>query len=607
MQRNSDNAFGLRHRAYKVFPLLLFCGLFLSLASAAQSYVVRLHSVDKDSAALLQLIKPPAARYEGDGAYSYIRSVVPALQEKGYLAASIDSIAISADAYYAYVYLGEAYRWGKVSFDSIPQGLLVQAAISRTQWEGRPLNAQQIAAVTEKLLQFAEDHGYPFARVWLEITEMNTTERVSGQFLMDRGPLQRIDTVVIHGDVRISRNYLLRYLDLKQGEPYNERKLRTISNRINEIPFLQEAQPWSVEFSVSDTKLNIYLKEKKANQLNGIVGLLPNSAETGKLLLTVDALFAFRNILAQGESINVSYQNLQYKSPRFKADVTYPYLLNTPLGIDARFDLFKKDTTFRRTSFQGGVRYQVSSADYIRVFYQHQSNRLISVDTAAVRATKRLPDDVDVTANGGGVEAGINRTDYRISPRRGLEARLTTSALVRKVRKSDVVTGMSDAAGFDFEALYDTLVQRQNQYFINGNLTYYKSLGRKIVLRSAYDGGWVSGEHLFRNELYQIGGFRLLRGFDEQSVFTNQYHVLSLELRLLLDRNSYIYLFSDNGYVESNFSVFRKSDIYNGFGLGTTLETKSGLFTISYALGQNSENPVQFRQSKLHFGYIAFF
>jgi hypothetical protein len=51
----------------------------------------------------------------------------------------------------------------------------------------------------------------------------------------------------------------------------------------------------------------------------------------------------------------------------------------------------------------------------------------------------------------------------------------------------------------------------------------------------------------------------------------------------------------------------RNAGWYNGFGLGTTLETKSGLFTISYALGRSDQNTVQFRQSKIHFGYVAYF
>src|SRR5690606_28471095 len=159
------------------------------------------------------------------------------------------------------------------------------------------------------------------------------------------------------------------------------------------------------------------------------------------------------------EIINLSYQNLQYKSPRLKADVVYPYLFNSPFGVDVHFDLFKKDTTFRRTSLQAGIRYQLSSTDYVRVFYHNQSNRLITVDTTFVKANKRLPDNIDVAANGGGIEIGLNRTDYRINPRKGWEVKLSSSALIRNVRKSDAITELSDASGFNYEGLYDTLIK----------------------------------------------------------------------------------------------------------------------------------------------------
>lgn len=592
----------------RYWAICIVCaGLLLCFKAQAQSYSVRVYTVDNNKLLLDQLVKPSEQFSNSAAALAFIKDIVPTLQGKGYLSASVDSISLNATAYDIYVFTGRLYRWANVSFDSIPQGTLVLSALKKTQWAGRALNPKQVANVSEQLLDWAENNGYPFARVWLNVEKINENGGVSGNFIMDKGALQKIDTIKVAGDVKLSPVFLSRYLELRQGDVYNEKKIRNISNRLKELPFVAEAAPWTFEFNASENSLDLYLKEKKANQLNAIIGLLPNNQETGKFLLTVDALFAFHNILSQGESISLSYQNLQYKSPRLKADLIYPYLFNTPFGVDAHFDLFKKDTSFRRTTFQAGVRYQLTATNYLRAFYQNQSNRLITIDTGFVKAHKRLPDNVDVSANGGGIELGMNQTDYRISPRRGWEMRLTASALLRHVRKSDAITDLSDASGFNYSGLYDTLIKRQYQYFVSGNVSYYIPVAKRMVFKSSYDGGWVGGENLFRNELYQIGGFRLLRGFDEQSIFTNQYHVISLELRLLLDQNSYFYLFSDNGYVESNFNGFSKSDFYNGFGLGTTLETKSGLFTISYALGRNSENSVQFRQSKIHFGYVAFF
>lgn len=585
--------------------VLVSC-LIQSTAIIAQEYTVKLHSVD-NRPDLQQFIAVPSGTLSSQQAFDFLQSLVPDMQAKGFLAASLDSVAIERNVYHLFVYLGNRYRWAHINFDGVQEGVLLQAVMNKKQWEDRWIQPGQIAGVSEQILTWCERNGYPFARVWMEEIRVDSGGRVEGMLILDKGALQKIDTVQVYGEVKVSRNYLLNYLNIRQGMLYDEKKLSTLSNRLNELPFLQEAAPWAVQFKIDGNSLDLYLKEKKANQLNALIGLLPNSAETGKFLLTADAQLAFQNILGAGESISASYQNLQYRSPRFKTDIVYPFLFNTPLGAEAHFDLFKKDTSFRRTTLQLGVRYQLNATDYIKLFYQNQSNRLIYIDTTQVRATKKLPDNADVAANGGGVELVFNRTDYRLNPRKGLEVRLVSSALLRQVRKIDAITELQDGSGFDYSSLYDTITRRQYQFLISSTLGYYFPLSKNLVLKTAYNGGWISGQYLFRNELYQIGGFRLLRGFDEQSIFTNQYHLLTLEMRVLLSRNAYFALFSDNGYVESSFSGFHKDDIYNGFGAGATLETKSGLFTIDYALGRNNNNPVQFRQSKIHFGYVAYF
>ena len=589
------------------FLFAFFLMVFLPFISMSQKAGVKLYSVDGNEAELLKAAAMPEVFEDPGYAFDYIQKLLPALQEKGYLAASIDSINVKDEQYEAFVFLGKQYKWARLSFDSIPRSLWVEADIDPRQWVGEKLSPKRLSNVSEQLLRWSEDNGYPFARLWLSDVLVDSNGGVNALLRMDKGALRKIDSVNIKGDARITKNYMMHYLDIFEGEYYNEKKLRAVTNRLREIPFLEESEPWRINFKLNKTELDLYLKEKKANQLNALIGILPNSVETDKFMLTADALFAFQNILSLGESISVIYQRLQYKSPRSKANVVLPYLFNSPFGVDATFDLFKKDTTFRRSSFQLGVRYQLNATDFIRVFYQNQSNRLINVDTQYVRNNRRLPDNVDVAANGGGVELVMNRTDYRPNPVKGWRGRMLTSALLRKVKRSDAITGMSDISGFDYSSLYDSLEKRKYQYRVEGELAYFIPLGKKATVMTGYNGGWVSGNNLFQNEIYQIGGFKLLRGFDEQSVYTNQYHIVTVELRLILDRNSNVYIFSDNGYIISQYSGFYREGIYNGFGVGASLQVRSGLFTINYALGRNEINPLQFRQSKIHFGYVAYF
>ena len=112
---------------------------------------------------------------------------------------------------------------------------------------------------------------------------------------------------------------------------------------------------------------------------------------------------------------------------------------------------------------------------------------------------------------------------------------------------------------------------------------------------------------IYRNELLRIGGLKILRGFDEESINTSSYSIFTLEYRFLLDRNSYFALFSDGGYYESKDVENSFSDTPLGIGAGINFETKAGIFSFNYAVGRQFDNPIEFRAAKIHFGFVNLF
>jgi outer membrane protein assembly factor BamA len=590
----------------RVLRLLLFLAIIVPEGLRAQSYFVHLHRVDGFDS-VVDGLALQTSFVEQAAALDFVQRIVPRLQEKGFLAASVDSFRVNEKGYDAWVYLGKQWRWARLSLSALPAGMIISSGITESQYTGRPMNASSVGQLTERVLTWCENNGYPFARVSLDsITEIENGG-IAARLFLETGPLCRIDSMIIEGDVRISKSYMMRYLDIREGDIYNESQIRKINLRLRELPFFDLGSTSQLSFHVTRTKLYLELKERRANQANALFGLQPNTAETGKFLFTVDAMAALQNFLGNGESFSFSYQNLQPKSPRIKAEAAYPFLLGSPIGADGHFDLYFRNTIFRRTSFDIGGRYALSTQDFLRLYYKGSGNRVISPDTAYILTYHRLPDNIDLSMGGGGAELQMQRTDYRPNPMRGWNVRLSGEVLKRTIRKNDGITGIRDGSGFDFGKLYDTVGLESYQYHINGDAAYFIPLAKRITLKAAYAGGWISGERLFQNELYQIGGFRLMRGFDEGSLFVNQYHITSAELRFLLGRNSNFYLFSDNGWLQSRINGFSKEGIYNGFGLGTSLETKTGIFTIAYALGRSPDNPVQLRLSKIHLGVAAYF
>jgi hemolysin activation/secretion protein len=104
-----------------------------------------------------------------------------------------------------------------------------------------------------------------------------------------------------------------------------------------------------------------------------------------------------------------------------------------------------------------------------------------------------------------------------------------------------------------------------------------------------------------------IGGYKLLRGFDEASILASQYAVGTLEYRYLTGLNSFLFTFVDVGWAMNNVADYNLNSGYLGVGVGMAFETKAGIFNMSLAEGRTSELPFDFHETKIHLGYVSFF
>ena len=101
---------------------------------------------------------------------------------------------------------------------------------------------------------------------------------------------------------------------------------------------------------------------------------------------------------------------------------------------------------------------------------------------------------------------------------------------------------------FSFNSLYDTIKLRSYRIRLQASAAHYIPAGKRSTLKIAFNVGWLETPQVFRNELFQIGGYRLLRGFDEESIYANRYGVFTAEYRYLVGINSYMFGFSDVGF-----------------------------------------------------------
>jgi outer membrane protein assembly factor BamA len=227
-----------------------------------------------------------------------------------------------------------------------------------------------------------------------------------------------------------------------------------------------------------------------------------------------------------------------------------------------------------------------------------------------VKASQRLPPYLDVSASNLGLDYRLNRTDYRFNPRKGQELSVLFSAGIRRIRRNSAITDLTtDPSGneFNYASLYDTLQEKTYLLRLKASGAQYIRVSKQSTLKAGLQAGWLQARDLFRNEMFQVGGYKLLRGFDEESIFATRYAVLTAEYRFLIGTNSFLFAFTDAGWAANTGFADQESHGYLGFGGGITFETKAGILNLAYAVGKRDDLPLDFRQSKIHFGFVSLF
>ena len=586
--------------------------LLLSIHLPAQGkYILRLKGVDKDSALLASQLGIPADFASRYACTEYINKLPGLLQAKGYVTASIDSLRYDSSFASMVLFAGQVYRWAQLEASGIDASLLDAVGWREKMFTDKPMNFQEVAQWQEKMLNYLENNGHPFAKVYLDSLQLEE-EKVRAKLKINKGPAYRIDSIRVFGEVKISNEYLQRYLDIPNGSSYSKEKLLRVSKKMRELTYIEEEQPSSLTRLGTGSVLNLYLKPKKSSQINVLVGFLPNNDQLSskKLLLTGEANINLKNALGSGETIGLNWQQLQVKSPRLNLLFQYPYLFHTPVGLDFAFDIFRKDSTFVNINLQLGAQYVLNTNQSGKLFIQRFQTIVNGVNKTFLLQNRRLTDEADVSSVNVGIDYEFNNTNYRLNPRRGNELRIITSAGTKKIKKNNEVLELKDPGdpSFDFETLYDTIKLKTYQFRVRVTAARYLPVGKQSTIKTALNAGLLQSGNIFRNELFQLGGYKLLRGFDEESQYLSQFAIATVEYRILTGQaNSYFYLLADGGWGRNNSQNTDISYTYFGTGLGLALETKTGIFNLAWAVGKRNDTEFNLRQSKIHFGFINYF
>ncbi|PLX23382.1 MAG: hypothetical protein C0597_01165, partial [Marinilabiliales bacterium] len=560
-----------------------------------QEFKLTIHSIDHYSNALISSYQD----IQGDSSNiaQELNKLLTELQNNGFLASSIDSVSFNEENAHAYLFLGEKYKWSALNFEELEPEVLEKLKLNRKKIDIVNLNKLNILKKT--LLSYYENRGYPFAKVFLQNIEIKDSLMQASLFV-EKGSYCSLDSIILKGEAKITANYMSRVLQLNQGEPYNQKKINAASKRINNLRFLSEIKPAELEFKKDKVDLYLYLQNKKANTFNGIIGFAPENEETGKLFITGELNLNLMNPFGRGEEIYLEWEKMESSTQKLDVGFMYPYIFRSNLGLDSDFSLYKKDSTYLSLSAGVGIRVFLHSDSYFKGYYKYKSTTRIG-DEENLASSLNF---ADVKSNIFGGYYYINKLDYIYNPRKGIELKLFAGAGFKEISDAknldDSLNLNTDSRTIEVEAGLDA-----NFYYpIYNNFVFHCSNTTRYLDQF---GDQEKDIVFFENELYRFGGAKSLKGFDESIFYASIYSLQNVEIKYLFEQNSAFYIFWNAAYYYRNITQETTEDFPWGVGIGMDFQTKAGIFSLSYAVGKQFDNPLELRTAKIHFGYISRF
>lgn len=522
-------------------------------------------------------------------AQSLLYTEVYRYRNKGFLATSLDTLFWHNDTLSAQFYLGDQFEERFYS------------AQKKKKSKGATLES-----VLDDSITFWSDNGYPFAMVNAEVASLQK-DTIKYKISTAKGNLVVVDSIRQQGKRLLSDKFLLPYLSIHKGEVYNSSKIAEIDKLINRLPYVQTSAPSQVFLTSEKVRIDLFLQKKKTNQFDFILGILPKNEFTGKILVTGEAKLLLNNAFKRGEAIHLQWKRLQKNTQTLRLDFSFPYILQTPLGIGGNFYLDRRDSSWVNLRWQLRIPTQINSNSKIEAIVEGQQTIALNVDTNYVKLYKKLPSIHQSSLLLYGLQYQYYDIDNFLLPQKGFRATIKFQMGTRNIKPSTKILSLQDVSGFSYATIYDSINNNKLNINTEWSLEYYWNIHKSSVIKFADFGKIIYNKSLLRNEMYRVGGATLLRGFDEEAFLASVYNVSTIEYRYLVQKNSYLYVFTDIGVLHRVENNIPYKNVPIGFGAGMSFESKAGIFALSYAMGKATGQALDFRSGKIHISYITVF
>ncbi|MGB0431288.1 MAG: hypothetical protein ACPGLV_12505 [Bacteroidia bacterium] len=516
-----------------------------------------------------------------ENALQWSKAILQTQWDNGFLLAKLIETSKDSNFVHWQINQGDAIYISKITLGFINK-----------KWRGRlqrvfstedyAISEGNVSSQLANALALFENNGYPFAKVWLDSFSVKSGA-ITAKLKFDLGPYFEFETIEIDPLIKVNPVFLMRYLNLNKGTPFNYKKIDEITNAISSLPYLKMRDVPYVSFSdEGKVRVVLDLDNVQVSSFDGIVGVAPNSTPENKTLFTGQFDFRLRNPFARGTSFDMVFEKFQENSQKLESGFQFPFMLSTPLGIDAKFNLLRVDTTYLNLNTKVGIDYYFTGNSKLSIYF----NRFRAYPLSQIESN--LLTYKNLTTTNYGLGYSISKLDYLPNPLKGI----STLIDLRAGTKTEII---------DQNQLNSTIFAAHYKANVFLPIAPKATIQLKNVGQLTIDSTFNKGQVLW------VGGLKSIRGFNEGELPVKNYLLQTIEVRYLTDKNSHAKLFYDIALLNQFTENQIESKWYQGFGLGFNFKTGPGIFTINYAVGKTPENSLSLTNGKVHFGFLSYF
>ena len=558
--------------------ILLFFANFSPMVG--QKFQLKIAARYKENDKILERISFIELHDSEESVQNEISTIKSDLELKGFLNTVLDTLILSDSLFTANFVMGERLERIRIYYNNTEgvsaidlKNLLkpLSKEITDTYVE---ISFEEIEDLLNYIVAYYEDKGNSFTQVTLVDIAIDG-ELAIAHLKIKKSKKRNIDKVIVRGYEAFPKKYIRHDLNLKPNTLFNDEKLINASNAINSLSFVDEIKPPEVLFTDDSTYIYLYLKKKRSNKFDGVLGFSSKENSDG-LEFNGYLDFAFSNLFNGGETVALLWKNNGNNSQRFFVSAEVPYIFNLPITPKVDFEIFRQDTIFNNVTTKFYLSYLINIENQITgVITTENSNDLLKVND---------PD--------------LNVASYKNS--------FFGVAYKLRVLNNDIL--FPEKFKLNISGLYGTRsVERENtvQSKFSFVAFYLLTLNLKNYIFLQNQTAFLNSDNYYNNELFRIGGINTIRGFNEESIFASAYSILNLEYRYKPNNSSYFYTISDFAFVSDKITE-QTTRIYS-LGFGYSFITKAGLLNLSYAIGKFGDQSFNLGDSKLHIKLISFF